>query len=125
MPGGVTPGLLLTLEQRLSEVYFTADPDGLDALSQRLSSLEDGMHGVTVAVDSYPPPDLSPAGDVWNALKAFSQSWTDGLTVISGNVNALQQRLAAASALYRSTDQKIGDAARQGTGSWPPDRTAL
>jgi hypothetical protein len=124
MPGGATRGLLLTLEQRLTEVYFTADPDGLDALSQRLSSLEDGVHGLTVAVDSYAPSELSPAGDVWNALKAFSQSWTDGLTVISGNVDALQKRLTAASALYRSTDQKIGDAARQSAGAWQPDGLA-
>lgn len=108
----------------MSEAYFTADPDGLDALSQRLSSLEDGMHRLTVAVDSYPPPDLSPAGDVWDALQAFGQSWTDGLTVISGNVSALQQRLTAASALYRSTDQKIGDAARQDAGAWRPDGMA-
>ncbi len=97
----------------MSEVYFTADPDGLDALSQRLSTLEDGMQGLTVAVDAYAPSDLSPSGDVWDALKAFSQAWSDGLRVINGNVSALQQRLASASAFYRSTEEKIGDAARQ------------
>lgn len=98
----------------MSGVYFTTDPDGLDALSQRLSSLEDGMQGLTVAVDNYAPSDLSPDGDVWNALKAFNQAWSDGLKVINGNVGALQQRLAGASSLYRLTDQKIGDAAQQG-----------
>ena len=97
----------------MSEVYFTADPDGLDALSQRLSTLEDGMQGLTVAVDAYAPSDLSPSGDVWDALKAFSQAWSDGLRVINGNVGALQQRLASASAFYRSTEEKIGDAVRQ------------
>jgi hypothetical protein len=98
----------------MSGVYFTADPDGLDALSQRLSSLEDGMQGLTVAVDGYAPPDMSPDGNVWNALKAFNKAWSDGLKVINGNVGALQRRLADASSLYRLTDQKIGDAARQG-----------
>ena len=72
----------------MSEVYFTADPDGLDALSQRPSTLEDGMQGLTVAVDAYAPSDLSPSGDVWDALKAFSQAWSDGLKVINGNVSA-------------------------------------
>ncbi len=98
----------------MSNVYFTADPDGLDALSQRLSSLENGMQGLTVAVDAYSPSDLSPVGDVWDALKAFNRDWSDGLKVINGNVSALRQRLTGASTLYRSTEQKIGDAARQG-----------
>jgi hypothetical protein len=98
----------------MSEVYFTADPDGLEALSQRLSSLEDGMRGLTVAVDGYAPSDLSPAGDVWHALKAFSGAWSSELQVINGNVGALQQRLAGASTFYRSTEQKIGGAAQQG-----------
>ena len=98
----------------MSGVYFTADPDGLDALSQRLSSLEDGMQGLTVAVDGYAPSDLSPDGNVWNALKAFNEAWADRLKVINGNVSALEQRLSAASRLYRSTEQKIGDAARHG-----------
>ena len=101
----------------MSEVFFTADPDGLDALGQRLSSLEDGMQGLTVAVDAYAPSDLSPSGDVWNALKAFSQDWSDWLKVINGNVSALQQRLVSASMLYRAAEDKIGDAARQGAAS--------
>jgi len=99
----------------MSEVSFTADPDGLDALSQHLSTLEDSMHGLTVAVDAYAPSDLSSSGDVWNALKAFSQDWSGGLKVINENVSALQQRLASASAFYRATDDKIGGAAQQGT----------
>jgi hypothetical protein len=103
----------------MSEVSFTTDPDGLDALSQRLSSLGDGMAGLTVAIDAYAPCDLSPDGDVWNALKAFNQSWSDGLKVINGNVSALQQRLAGASVLYRGTEQKIGDAARQNVTAGP------
>jgi hypothetical protein len=97
----------------MSEVCFTADPDGLDALSQRLSTLEDGMQGLTVAVDAYAPSDLSPSGDVWNALRAFSQDWSEGLKVINGNVSALQQRLTGASTLYRAAEDKIGDAAQQ------------
>lgn len=97
----------------MSEVCFTADPDGLDALSQRLSTLEDGMQGLTVAVDAYAPSDLSPSGDVWNALRAFSQGWSEGLKVINGNVSALQQRLTGASTFYRATEEKIGDAAQQ------------
>jgi hypothetical protein len=101
----------------MNEVYFTADPDGLDALSQRLSSLEDGLQGLTVAVDSYAPSDLSPAGDVWNALKAFNQAWAGEIKVINGNVGALEQRLSAASTLYSTTEQKIGDAARQDAAS--------
>jgi len=72
------------------------------------------MQGLTVAVDAYAPSDLSPAGDVWNALKAFNQAWSDGLNVIDGNVSALQQRLASASTSYRSTEEKIGTAAQQG-----------
>ncbi len=101
----------------MSEVYFTADPDGLEALSQRLSSLEGGMQGLTVAVDGCAPADLSPSGDVWSELQAFTQAWSDGLKVINGNVSALQQRLSGASAFYRSTEQKIGDAARQDAAS--------
>jgi hypothetical protein len=98
----------------MGEVYFTADPDGLEALSQRLSSLGAGMQGLTVAVDAYAPSDLSPSGDVWNALQAFSHAWSDGLNLINGNVSALQQRLTGASTFYRATEQKVGDAARQG-----------
>jgi hypothetical protein len=105
----------------MNEVYFTADPDGLDALSQRMAGLEDGVQGLGLTVDSYPQSDLSPSGDVWHALKAFTQSWTDGLKVVNGDVGALQQRLSAASVLYRGADQKIGDAARQGIGAWYPD----
>jgi hypothetical protein len=101
----------------MSEVYFTADPDGLYALGQRLSSLDDGMQGLTVAVDGYAPSDLSPSGDVWKALKAFSQDWSDGLKVINGNVSALQQRLASAGRLYRAAEDKIGGAAQQGAAS--------
>lgn len=103
----------------MSEVFFTADPDGLDALSQRLSSLEDGMQGLTVTVDTYAPSDLSPDGDVQDALKVFTQAWSDRLTVINGNVGALRQRLSGASTLYRSTEQNIGDAARQDAAAWP------
>lgn len=103
----------------MSDVFFTADPDGLDALSQRLSSIQDGMQGLTVAVENYAPSDLSPSGDVWAALKGLNQAWSDGLKVINGNVSALQQRLSGASALYRVTEQKIGDAARQDAAAWP------
>jgi hypothetical protein len=101
----------------MTGVSFTADPDGLDALSQRLSSLEDSMQGLTVTLDAYAPSDLSPSGDVWNALKTFSQDWSEGLQVINGNVSALQQRLASASTLYRAAEDKIGDAAQQGAAS--------
>ena len=88
----------------MGEVSFSADPDGLEALSQRLSSLEAGTQGLTVAVDAYAPTDLSPSGDVWNALQAFSQTWSDGLKVINGNVSALQQRLTGASTFYYRSD---------------------
>jgi hypothetical protein len=101
----------------MSEVCFTADPDGLDALSQQLSSIEDGMQGLTVAVDAYAPSDLSPSGDVWNALNAFGQDWSDWLKVINSNVSALQQRLVSASTSYRATEDKIGDAAQEGAAS--------
>jgi hypothetical protein len=105
----------------MTEVYFTADPDGLDALNRRLANIEDNMQGLTVAVDRYEPSDLSPSGNVWNALQALNEAWSERLKVINGNVGALQQRLANASALYRRAEEKIGDAARQGTATLRQD----
>jgi hypothetical protein len=101
----------------MGEVSFSADPDGLEALSQRLSSLEAGTQGLTVAVDAYAPTDLSPSGDVYNALQAFSRAWAGGLNLINSDISALQQRLTGASTFYRATDQKVGDAAQQDAAS--------
>jgi hypothetical protein len=102
----------------MTDVFFTADPDGLDALSQRLTGIEDSMQGLAVDIDRYEPSDLSPDGDVWGALKTLNEQWSRALSAINGNVSALQQRLAGASKLYRETDQQISQVARQGVTTW-------
>jgi hypothetical protein len=98
----------------MTDAFFTADPDGLDALSQRLTSIADSMQGLAVDIDRYQPSDLSPSGDVWDALKALNEEWSKALATINGNVSALQLRLAGASKLYREADQAISDVARKG-----------
>ncbi|HZR50822.1 MAG TPA: hypothetical protein VFB06_15050 [Streptosporangiaceae bacterium] len=97
----------------MTEVFFTADPDGLDALNRRVAVIEDGMRGLTVGIERYSQGDLSPTGNVWTSLYKFSESWSEALGVINTNIGALQQRLARASTLYRAADQGISDAARQ------------
>jgi hypothetical protein len=98
----------------MTDAYFTADPDGLDALSQRLTGIADSMQGLAVDIDRYEPDDLSPSGDVWDALKALNDEWSKALSAINENVSALQLRLAGASKLYREADQQLSDVARQG-----------
>jgi hypothetical protein len=98
----------------MTDAFFTADPDGLDSLSQRLTGIADNMQGLAVDIDRYEPSDLSPSGDVWDALKALNEEWSKALSTINGNVSALQQRLAGAGKLYREADQQISDVARRG-----------
>jgi uncharacterized protein YukE len=105
----------------MTDASFTADPDGLDALGQRLTGIADSMQGLAVDIDRYQPSDLSPSGDVWDGLKTLNEQWSRALSTINGNVSALQQRLAGAGQLYRETDQQIGDVARQGMATLRPD----
>ena len=98
----------------MTGVWFTADPDGLDALSRRLSSIETDMNGVGVALGSGDSADLGPDGRVLTALQAFNEAWADEMKTINENVSGLQQRLTGASTLYRSTDQALSSPARPG-----------
>jgi len=99
----------------MARVYFTADPDGLDALNTHLTSIDSDMQGIGVAIGSYDPADLSSSGDVWTALQGFNDAWSKGLTTINDNVKALQDRLTRASGRYRGTEGDIENAARQET----------
>jgi hypothetical protein len=98
----------------MTGVWFTADPDGLDALSRRLSSIETDMNGVGVALGSYDSADLSPDGHVLTALQEFNDAWADEMKTINENVSGLQQRLTGASTLYRGTDQAFSSPALPG-----------
>ena len=69
------------------------------------------MQGLSVAVDSYAPSDLSPSGDVWDALKAFSQAWTDGLKVVNGE---RQRAAAAAVGRQRAVPRRRPEGRRRG-----------
>ena len=88
---------------------------GRDALSVRLISIETDIEGVGVSLSSYQPAELSPKGDVLDALQEFNDAWAAGISTITENVSALRDRLADASSLYRAADGKLGSAARQGT----------
>jgi hypothetical protein len=95
----------------MTEVSFTVDPDGLDGLRGRLNAIESGMRGIGDTAASYQPLDLGPNPDVWTALQTFHSDWSNGLAMISGNVQALLGLLAGAAGDYRGTDQQIALAA--------------
>lgn len=99
----------------MTGVYFTADPDGLDALNGRLTGIETDMRGIGVAIGSYSPTDLSPSGDVRKALQEFTDAWSAALKTINGNVSALRDRLASASNGYRGVEGNISNSAQQDT----------
>jgi hypothetical protein len=105
----------------MTDAFFTADPDGLDALSQRLTGIADDMQGLAVNIDRYDPDDLSPSGDVWGTLQALNEEWSKALSAINENVSALQLRLTGASKLYRAADQQISDVARRGVATLRQD----
>ena len=97
----------------MPDVFFTVDPDGLEALKGRLEHIQSGMQDIGNAVDSYNPLDLGPDNAVWNALQAFQAGWSSGLAKIGRNLTGLQTLLDKAAADYRGTDQQIAQAATQ------------
>ncbi len=46
----------------MPDVFFTVDPDGLDALKSQLEHIQGGMQDTGNAVDAYSPLDLGHAG---------------------------------------------------------------
>ena len=97
----------------MPDVFFTVDPDGLEALRSQLEHIQSGMQDIGNAVDSYSPLDLGPDNGVWNALHAFQAGWSSGLAKIRQNLSALETLLDKAAGNYRSTDQQIAQAATQ------------
>ncbi len=97
----------------MPDVFFTVDPDGLEALRNQLEHIQSGMQGIGNAVDSYSPLDLGPDNAVWNALQAFQSDWSTGLAKIGRNLTALETLLDQAATDYRGTDQQIAQTATQ------------
>jgi hypothetical protein len=101
----------------MSDVSFTVDPDGLDALNGRLSEVVAGLKGMDVALSAYDPLDLGPDGSVWDALQGFTGAWSSSLGAISSDVSALQDRLTGAAGGYRTTEGQIAQATTPPGGS--------
>jgi uncharacterized protein YukE len=97
----------------MPDVFFTVDPDGLEALRSQLEHIQSGMRDTGNAVDAYSPLDLGPDNAVWNALQAFQVGWSSGLAKIGQNLTALETLLGKAAADYRDTDRQIAQAATQ------------
>lgn len=95
----------------MTEVSFTVDPEGLDTLRGQLNAIESRMQGIGGTVDSYPWQELGPNANVHNALQSFSSDWSNGLAMISHNIQALTELLANAAGDYRGTDNQIAQAA--------------
>ena len=97
----------------MPDVFFTVDPDGLEALRSQLEHIQNGMQDIGNAVDSYNPLDFGPDDAVWNALQTFQANWSSGLARIGRNLAALETLLDKAAADYRGTDQQIAQTATQ------------
>jgi uncharacterized protein YukE len=97
----------------MPDVFFTVDPDGLEALRSQLAHIQGGMQDLGNAVDAYSPLDLGPDNAVWNALQAFQGDWSSSLAKIGQNLTALESLLDKAAADYRGTDQQIAQTATQ------------
>jgi hypothetical protein len=95
----------------MADVFFTVDPDGLDALRGRLDHVEAGLRDIGRIADSYSPLDFGPGGAVWNALQKFDASWSNGLAAIGQNLTSLENLLDKAATDYRGTDEQIAQAA--------------
>jgi hypothetical protein len=100
----------------MSDVCFSVDPDGLDSLRGHLTAIESGMQDAG-GVGSCDPLDLGPNLDVYNALQDFHNDWSNGLSMISHNVAALQGLLAKAAEDYRGTDEQIARVSTPETGT--------
>ena len=97
----------------MADVFFTVDPDGLEALKSQLEHIQSGMQDIGNAVDTYNPLDFGPDDAVWNALRAFQADWSGGLAKIGRNLTELETLLGQAAADYRGTDQQIAQTATQ------------
>lgn len=95
----------------MTDVSFTVDPDGLDGLRGRLSAIESGMRGIGGTAAAYEPLDLGPNAAVWEALQNFHSDWSNGLAMITRNVQALLGLLSRAAEDYRGTEGQIAQAA--------------
>jgi hypothetical protein len=95
----------------VAEVWFTVDPEGLDALRAQLAAIQSGMQNIGNEAGAYDPLDLGPNADVWNELQSFHNNWSDGLAMIGHNLQALLGLLASAAAGYRQTDEQIAQSA--------------
>lgn len=91
----------------MADVFFTVDPDGLDALRGRLDHVQADLRDIGRIAGSCNPLDLGPDGAVWNALQRFDASWSSGLAVIGRNLTSLESLLDKAAADYRGTDEQI------------------
>jgi hypothetical protein len=95
----------------MTDVCFSVDPDGLDQLRGQLSAIESGMQNIGTVAAGYEALDLGPTPDLWNTLQSFHSDWSNGLAMISHNVQQLLGSLAGAAQDYRGTDDQIAQAA--------------
>jgi hypothetical protein len=94
----------------MTEVSFTVDPENLDALRGRLGAIESCMQGMGRTDSTYPWQELGSSPDVYEALQNFSSNWSNGLALISHNIQALTKLLTSAAGDYRGTDDQIAQA---------------
>ena len=97
----------------MPDVFFTVDPDGLEALRSQLEHIQSGMQDIGNAVDGYSPFDLGRDNAVWNALQGFQSDWSSGLGKIGKNLIAMATLLDEAATAYLRTDQQIAQGATQ------------
>ena len=95
----------------MPDAFFTVDPDRLDSLRQQLGRVTGGLQDIGPVAGSHDPLELGPDPAVWDALRNFEGSWSDGLAMIRRNLTALESLLGTAAADYRDTDQQIAQAA--------------
>ena len=97
----------------MPDVFFTVDPDGLEALRTQLEHIQSGMQDIGNAVDGYSPLDIGPDNAVWNALQAFHSDWSSGLAKIGKNLTAMETLLDEAATAYLRTDRQMAQGATQ------------
>jgi hypothetical protein len=95
----------------MTDVCFSVDPDGLDRLRGQLGAIESGMQNSGSEAAACEPLDLGPTPELWNTLQDFHNDWSNGLAMISHNMQRLLGSLAGAAQDYRGTDDQIAQAA--------------
>jgi hypothetical protein len=95
----------------MTDVSFTVDPDGLERLRGRLSSIESGMQGAGDLTGSYQALGLGSGRRVLEALTTFHDEWSGWMATVRQNLDTLQQLLGQAASGYLAVDGKVAGSA--------------